>query len=191
MGLCTYLIYIYTYIYIYITRFRFMFLVFLQFYHVLSPIRWSWSYLVDTGSPTNYPFDTWNDPNWLDTLYFWLDLMVHLSLWFISCEIKWRPNSACFMYTHAYKCCWFPSWVSSPSNGHDRPAWRARFEGTTLGTFDTEEVVHGPSTAGVTPSNSSGSIWRRRYMAIKLATPKFETNPIHSRNNRINRRKSE
>ena len=31
--------------------------------------------------------------------------------------------------------------------GRDRPAWRARHEGTTLGTFDTEEVGDGAFTA--------------------------------------------
>lgn len=55
----------------------FMFYIFLQFYHVPSPSRWSWSYLVDTGSPKNIlSFKTWNDPqllgpSWPSLLLVW------------------------------------------------------------------------------------------------------------------------
>lgn len=73
-------------------------LIFLQFYHVLSSSRWSWSYLVDTGSPKNILFSIPEMiPSDLTLVIFGLiSWFISLcdSIWFISCEMKLRPTSA-------------------------------------------------------------------------------------------------
>ena len=129
-------------------------LIFLQFYNVLSSSRWSWSYLVDTGSPKNIlSFNTWNDPKWLDSCYFWFDLMVYLPVWFNMIHIMWDEVTSNFC---VHRC--IQVLLISPRQFHPLMFFAFTTERDVtglLGGLATKELPLAPSTQkrwGMVPS---------------------------------------